>query len=134
MFAAMIMSIAITALAQFALYYWRAVVAGVAAQPLSADLLIAAGLKNSRVSGGDFWALSGLHKVTPALYRQANGLGLVSAYFRVVDSLRSTVGALVPSVELWSQREMATCASYAAVVIDRKMRSNLAYAAAMHSY
>lgn len=133
MFAAMLLSIAITALGQFALYYWRAVVAGVAAQPLSTNLLVAAGLENSRVSGSDFWSLSGLNQVTPALHRQANGLRLVRAYFHLVDSLRRSLGAVVPGVGTWSQREMATCACYAAVVIDRKMKSNLAYAAAMRS-
>jgi hypothetical protein len=133
MFPAMLLSIAITALAQFALYYWRAVVAGIASEPLSANLLVAAGLRNTPVSGGDFWTLSRVNQVTPALRRQANGLKLVRAYFHLVDSLRRSVGALVPGVGAWSQREMATCASYAAVVIDRKMKSNLACALAMRS-
>ncbi|HXN21832.1 MAG TPA: hypothetical protein VOA41_03700 [Candidatus Dormibacteraeota bacterium] len=129
----MLLSIAVTALGQFVLYYWRAVVAGVAAQPLSANLLVAAGLADSRVSSSDFWTLSGINRVTPALQRQSSGLSFVRAYFHLVDSLRRSVGALLPSVGQWSQQEMATCACYAAVVIDRKMQSNLAWAAAMRS-
>jgi hypothetical protein len=118
---------------QFALYYGRAVVAGVAAQPLSENLLAAAGLTGPRVSSSDFWTLSGINRATPALQRQASGLRWVRGYFHLVRALRGSVGALLPGVGQWSQQEMATCACYAAVVIDRKMKSNLAWAAAMRS-
>lgn len=130
----MLFSVAITALGQLALYYWRAVVAGVAAQPFSDRALVAAGLSNSRVSSADFWTLSGLNAITPSLQRQSNTLRLMRAYFHVVESLCRSVGALVPSIGKWSQQEMATCACYAAVVIDRKMKRNLACAAEMRSY
>lgn len=133
MFAAMIASLGITALAQFALFYGRAVVGGVAKEPLSADLRIAAGLSGSGVSGSDFWSLSGLHRITPALERQENGLRLVSAYFRAVDLLRDSLGRLMPAVGAWSQMEMATCATYVAVVMDRKMKSNVECVAALRS-
>jgi len=42
MFAAMLFAISTVALAQFALYYWRAVLAGVAGQPVSESVLAAA--------------------------------------------------------------------------------------------
>ena len=40
MFSIMLLAISIVALSQFALYYWRAVLAGVAAQPVSDRVLI----------------------------------------------------------------------------------------------
>ena len=40
MFAAMIFAIAIVALFQFALYYWRAVLTGVASQTVSNQVLL----------------------------------------------------------------------------------------------
>ena len=43
MLSVMILAISIVALAQFALYYWRAVVTGVAAQPVSGQVLAAVG-------------------------------------------------------------------------------------------
>src|SRR2546425_6688683 len=49
-FSTMILAISITALAQFALYYWRAVLAGVAAQPVSERTLAAAGLHSRGVT------------------------------------------------------------------------------------
>src|SRR2546425_5208889 len=51
-FSTMILAISITALAQFALYYWRAVLAGVAAQPASERTLAAAGLNSGGVPAG----------------------------------------------------------------------------------
>lgn len=133
MFPAILLSLAIIAFGQFAVFYWRVVVAGVAAHPISVNLIVAAGLQGSPVSAADFRTLSGLNQLMPALSRQANGLSYMKLYFRLVDSLRHTMGAFIPSVASWSQREMATCASYAAVVIDRKMKSNLACAVLMRS-
>ena len=39
MIAALLLVISMAALAQFGLYYWRAIVAGIAAQPVSGRLL-----------------------------------------------------------------------------------------------
>jgi hypothetical protein len=133
MLAAMIVLLATTAFVQFGLYYWRAVVAGMGKHPLSNELLTAAGLGQARVTGGDFWTLSGLNRVTPALRRQAGGLRLVRTYFQFVELLWASLGQLVPGVGAWSQREMATCACYAAVLVDRKMKSNLDCMAALRS-
>ena len=51
MFSAMLFAISIVALAQFALYYWRAVVAGVAAQPISQDVLATVQVAGSELCG-----------------------------------------------------------------------------------
>ncbi len=65
MFAAMLLAISIVALSQFALYYWRAILAGVAAQPVSDRVLAAANLDAGRMQGQDFEKLAGLHELTP---------------------------------------------------------------------
>src|SRR5204862_2373041 len=49
MFSVMLLAISIIALSQFALYYWRAVLAGVAAQPVSDRVLVAAQVENGRL-------------------------------------------------------------------------------------
>src|SRR5713101_1131803 len=59
MFSAMLLAISIVALSQFAIYYWRAVLAGVAAQPVSDRVLIAAQVKNGRFTPEDFQTLDG---------------------------------------------------------------------------
>jgi hypothetical protein len=84
MFAAMLLAISIVALSQFALYYWRAILAGVAAQPVSERVLAAANLEAGRMNGRDFEKLAGLHDLTPELAPDGGGLTLVRAYYRIV--------------------------------------------------
>jgi hypothetical protein len=133
MFAAMLFAISIVALSQFAAYYWRAMLAGAAAQPVSERVLLAAGARNGQLTGEDFPALLGLHNLTPELRSGSNGLGLVRLYYSLVDSLGSLAGKRMPAVAAWSQRELAVCARYAAVQIDRRLQANLELAASLRS-
>src|SRR3977135_1855279 len=85
MFGAMLLAISVVALSQFALYYWRAVLAGVAAQPVSDRVLVAAQVENGRLLPQHFQTLAGLHDLTPDLYPNRGGLGLVRGYYRVIE-------------------------------------------------
>jgi len=133
MFAAMLFAISIVALAQFALYYWRAVLAAVAGQPVSESVFAAAGVPAGRVTGRDFRTLAGLHDLTPDLHPDKGGLGLVRFYFRVVDSMRAVAGQRMPALAAWCDQELTVCARYAAVQIDRRLQANLELAAALRS-
>jgi hypothetical protein len=133
MFAAMLFAISIVALTQFAAYYWRAMLAGAAAQPVSERVLEAAGAQNGQLTGDDFPALVGLHELTPELRSSGSGLGLVRAYYSLVDGVKSLAGSSMPAVSAWSQRELAVCARYAAVQIDRRLQANLELAESLRS-
>jgi len=133
MYAFMLFAISIVALSQFALYYWRAVLAGVAAQPVSDRVLAAAHIANGRPSGDDFQTLSGLHQLTPNLRPARGGMTLVRLYYSVLEGLDSFVGSRMPALAAWSSRERALCARYAAVQIDRRLQANLALAASLRS-
>lgn len=133
MFAAMLLVISIVALSQFALYYWRAILTGVAAQPLSDRVLEAAHVQQGRVSAGDFDTLASLHDLTPQLQPTRGSLKLVRLYFRAVQLVEIAAGRHVPALAAWSQRERAICACYAAVQIDRRLQANLELAAAIRS-
>lgn len=133
MFATMIFAIAIVMLCQFALYYWRAVLAGVAAQPVSERVLEAAHLEGDEFCAADFERLASLHEMTPQLQGGTSGLGLVGAYYEMVHAMGAAFGKLSPAVATWSERESVLCARYAAVQIDRRLQSNLQQAAAMRS-
>jgi hypothetical protein len=133
MFAAMLFAISIVALTQFAAYYWRAMLAGAAAQPVSDRVLAAAGAQNGQLTGDDFPALVGLHELTPELRSSGSGLGLVRAYYSLVDGVKSLAGSSMPAVSAWSQRELAVCARYAAVQIDRRLQANLELAESLRS-
>jgi len=133
MFAAMLFAISIVALSQFAAYYWRAVLAGAAAQPVSNRVLEAAGVQNGQLTGQDFPALLGLFDLTPELRSGGNGLGLVRRYYTLVGSIASLAGRSMPAVAAWSERELTICARYAAVQIDRRLQANLELAASLRS-
>ena len=133
MFSAMLLSISIVALSQFALYYWRAVLAGVAAQPVSDRVLVAAQVENGRLKPQDFQTLAGLHDLTPDLHPNRSGLGLVRLYYGVIKGLDAFLGKRIPSFAVWSERECIICARYAAVQVDRRLQANLDLVASLRS-
>jgi hypothetical protein len=132
MFAAMLVAISVVAFAQFAIYYWRAILTGVAAQPVSERVLESANLRG-RLTGNDFRALSQLHDLTPELHRAPSGLGLVRAYFAMVHSAGALLDRHFPQFAAWSEHERLVCARYAAVQIDRRLQANLELSASLRS-
>lgn len=132
MYSALILVISVVALLHFSVWYWRALMAGVACEDLSEQM-------RDLTSGGsvgpdDFFALVCMRKMCPDLAHKGKRIGLVSAYYRALSLLRSTLGAIVPSVTGWANREMATCSRYVAVVTDQRLRGNQAQLAQIHSY
>jgi len=128
MFAAMLFMISVVALSQFALYYWRAVLTGVAALPVSDRVLAAAQVQDGRLLPQDFETLAELHELTPDLKPNQGGLGLVRVYYRLVQGL-----GMLPVLAAWSERERVVCARYAAVQVDRRLQANLELAASLRS-
>ncbi len=129
MFATMLFTIAVAALFQFALFYWRALLVGVASQPVSDRVLEAAHLESGEFCGADFEKLATLHAMTPELKNANSNLGLVGAYYQVVRNMGAAFGKMSPAVVSWSERESVLCARYAAAQIERRLQSNLAQAA-----
>jgi hypothetical protein len=129
----MLLAISIVALSQFALYYWRAVLAGVAAQPVSDRVLVAAHVENGRLTPQHFETLAGLHDLTPDLNPKRSGLGLVRVYYRFVEGLDAVLGKRIPGIAVWSERERSLCSRYAAVLVDRRLQANLDLAASLRS-
>jgi len=124
-----LLAISIVALAQFGLYYWRAVLTGVAAQPISNRVLEAAQLEEPDLRGKDFEKLAGLLALTPELEGHGDSLGPVRAYYAVVGFL----GSLSPAFSAWSEEERVLCARYTAVQVERRLEANLAQAASLRS-
>lgn len=133
MFAAMLLAISIVALTQFAAYYWRAILAGVAAQPVSERMLEAANLGGATMQGRDFEKLAGLHELTPDLQSGNDGLLSVRVYYRALGWLAARCSAHLSSLAAWCEEERVLCARYAAVQVDRRLQANLALAEALRS-
>jgi hypothetical protein len=133
MFSAILFTVSLVALAQFGLYYWRAVLAGVAAQPIPIEILEAAQVEESKICGADFEKLSSLLLLTPELQRSRGGLGLVPAYFKIIGKMSSLFGQISPALASWTEQERVLCARYAAVQVGRRLEANLAQAASIRS-
>lgn len=133
MISAMLFAISMVALTQFALYYWRAVLVGVAGQAVSDRVMAAAGVDGGRLTSEHFETFVGLHDLTPDLSPRRPGLGLVRLYYRIVEGLDTLAGARIPSLAAWSERERVICARYAAVQVDRRLQANLELAASLRS-
>ena len=128
MFAAMLFTISVVAMSQFALYYWRAVLAGTAAQPVSDRVLAAAHVEDGRLMPQHFETFAELHELTPDLKPNQSSLGVVRVYYRLVQGL-----GMLPMLTAWSQRERLVCARYAAVQVGRRLQANLELAASLRS-
>ena len=131
MFAAMLFTISIVALSQFALYYWRALLTRVAALPVSDRVLAAAHIEGGRLLPQHFGTLAGLHDLTPDLEPHRGGLRLVRIYYCVVEALGALLGKHMPVLAAWSERERAICARYAAVEVGRRLQASLEFAASL---
>jgi len=133
MFSAMLFAIALVAMGQFALYYWRAVFTSVASLPISSRVLDAAQVDEMSMSGNDFMKLLSLHNLTPELKAGKSGLGLVRVYYEVIRRAESLFGGVSPMLANWAEKERLLCARFAAVQIERRLQANLIQAASIRS-
>ena len=129
MTAAFILVFSVAALMRFGICQWRAVWLSVAARPLSSCLQAATGLDANSLRAEDFHLITKTsHYVTPAPRERNVWLREVGVYFRIVNAIEKLAGSHIPGVEKWADRELLSCARYAAAVLDQRLNSNLAYA------
>lgn len=133
MFSAMLFAIALVAMGQFALYYWRAVFTGVASLPVSSRVLEAAHVDEMSMSGNDFAKLISLHNLTPELKDSKSGLGFVKAYYGILSRVGTLTERIAPMLNAWTEKERLLCARFAAVQIERRLQANLIQAASIRS-
>jgi hypothetical protein len=133
MFVAMLLAISSVAVAQFGMYYWRAVLASVASQPVSESVIAAISAENRALRAADFVQFAGIHALTPDLSPRGGGLGLVRFYYGLTRALNMMVGVRVPAVAQWIEREGTICSRYAAVQIDQRLQANMELAAELRS-
>jgi len=129
----MLFAISTVAITQFGMYYWRAVLASVASQPVSESVLAAISAENRPLQAADFLQFAGLHAMTPDLTPRGRGLAMVRFYYGLTRALNMMVGVRVPAVAQWIEQEGTICARYAAVQIDHRLQANMELAAALRS-
>jgi hypothetical protein len=133
MFSAALLSIAVVAMGQFAVYYWRAVFTGMASLPISSRVLEAAQVREESLCGNDFEKFASLLTLTPELKETKGGLGMVRAYYSVVQRAQSVFAKFSPIMAGWAEKERMLCARIAAIHIDRRLEANMMQAASIRS-
>lgn len=134
MLAVLILVFSIAALGQFAVFYARAVLASVAAQPLTGYVQQIEGFPNRPLQPADFPQLVQLQRICPQVGPEARSLRAARAYFRVLDAVKSVINGFVPTLHGWAEREQTLCAQFAAVLLDQRLARTAAAAAEMRSY
>src|ERR1700680_2332014 len=125
MIAAIIFADSAVACAQFALYYWRATISGIAAHAISERIRVAAGITHAGIGAQDFRNIIILKDLSPDLRGPNGSFTAIRAYYAVVEKL----GSIVPAMASWANAEMATCSRYVAVLMDQHMERNMICAA-----
>ena len=133
MFSVMLFLLTFVALAQFAAYYGRAVLANTAAREVSSQVLAVAGIHSRPVSRRDFDALLTLHRLTPNLGPSASGLFFVGLYFRLLNQLSLLTSAQFPRLTALTRHERTLCARYAAVQLDLRLQASFAFTSSIRS-
>jgi hypothetical protein len=125
MIPAVIFVVSVVAFGQFGLYYWRATISGIAAQAISERIRVAAGITHVGIGAQDFRNIIILKDLSPDLRGPNGGFKAIRAYYAVVEK----VGSIIPAMASWANTEMATCARYAAVLMDQHLERNMVCAA-----
>jgi hypothetical protein len=125
MIPALIFTVSVVAFGQFALYYWRAAISGVAAQAISERIRVAAGITHNAIGPQDFRNIIILKDLSPDLRGANGGFTAIRAYYAAVEKL----GSVLPGIASWANTEMAICSRYAAVLMDQHLERNMVCAA-----
>jgi hypothetical protein len=125
MIAAVLFMVSAVAFVQFALYYWRATISGIATQPISDRIRTAARIEAPQIGAQDFYSILSLHDLSPDLRGPNGSFCGVRAYYSLVEKL----GKLIPAMASWANIEMLTCSRYVAVLVDQHLERNMVCAA-----
>jgi hypothetical protein len=136
MIAALIFVISVAAGIQLAVFSWRAAMISFADQPVSAAVQPALAPFSGSMTVKGFREISAIQALCPDLApSQSKQLRHVKVYYRCMELLNSFCESIrVGGCGTWARQEMATCARYAAVMMDQRLQSNQACFAAIRSY
>ncbi|HVN08405.1 MAG TPA: hypothetical protein VMV61_05500 [Patescibacteria group bacterium] len=134
MLGALILVFSIAALGQFVVFYARAVLASVAAQPLTGYVQQIEGFPNRPLQAEDFPQLVHMQQICPQMGPEGRSLRAARMYYRGLAAVRRVVNGFVPALQGWAEREQTLCAQFAAVLLDQRLARTAAAAAEMRSY
>jgi hypothetical protein len=120
MMAGIILVCSVVLFLQFFVFYCRSLIAVSSKQALSPEVKDVTGIQRT-ASGEDFKRVMQLLQLCPERPEDRNGIQAISAYFRLLNFLRSTVARMVPSMREWTETERGQCTYFAAVALERRI-------------
>jgi hypothetical protein len=121
MITAIILAFSMFALLQFFISYSRSLIAACSTQPLSPQVREVAAIHGRSVSGEEFVRLLQLARLCPESTSDHWPISSVTAYFRMLNFVRTVSNRMIPSLKEWMERERSGCAYFAAITLDRRI-------------
>jgi hypothetical protein len=109
------------ALAQFAIAYYRTLLMAYGKVEVSDTAYAFAGIESRKVDHGDFDLLLRLVQMAPDPEDDSAEILIVQFYCPVMRTLRWLTGPLSPRLSRLAECELASCAHFAAVTLDRRL-------------
>ena len=138
--AAFILVISTAAMVQFAVFSWHSGLLRAASEPIADETgVVSVGASHNLLNGKDFKEVLARQDLCPNLETgSVPSLRPVRIYYSALRLLNSLGNLIVspgaPGFGGWTQREMALCTRYAAVVLSHRVQSNQALAAEVRSF
>ena len=123
MMAALIFAISIVTLFMFFVSYCRSMMASAARQELSEEVRDVTGIGET-ASAQDYARVVQILELCPERPEDRTGLRAVGFYHTCLMVAKDSVSRLVPALKAWTERELASCAYFAAVALDRRISFN----------
>lgn len=112
--------LSLATLLMFFVSYCRSLMASSSRHRLSREVRDVTGI-STLPSGRDFVRVMQLLQLCPERPEDRTGLQAVGLYFKILNLLQHTFARKVPSLRSWTEQELAGCASFAVVVLDRRI-------------
>jgi hypothetical protein len=120
MMASLIFAVSVVTLLMFFVSYCRSLTAASSRHQLSWEVRDVTGI-TGLPTGKDFVRVSQLLQLCPERPDDKTGLEAVGLYYGILNLAERTLGRLIPSVKPWTEQELAGCANFAAVILDRRI-------------
>ncbi len=120
MMPAAILFISALVLLMFFVTYCRSLMATAAPHVLSRETQDVAGI-SAVASSQDFLRMTRLLRLCTGRSEARSSLRAIGLYYRILSLVERTVAHLSPSLGSWAEEERASCAHYAALILDRQI-------------
>lgn len=120
MMASLIFVVSVVTLLMFFVSYCRSLMASSSRHPLSREVRDVTGIP-ALPTGKDFVRVTQLLQLCPERPEDRSGLRAVNLYFDILNLVQNSIARVIPALHEWTEQELAGCANFAVVVLDRRI-------------